>query len=52
MRPLWTDAELMRNRPGDWTFSDAERRQVQAAAREPEAGESAGTSHDTELAGR
>jgi hypothetical protein len=34
MRPLWTDEELMHNRPGDWTFSDADRRQVQAMSRE------------------
>jgi hypothetical protein len=36
MRPLWTDEELMQNRPGDWTFSEADRRQVQAVARESE----------------
>jgi hypothetical protein len=36
MRPLWTDDELMRNHPGDWTFSEADRRQVQAVARESE----------------
>ena len=29
MRPLWTDEELRQNRPDDWTFSDADRRQVQ-----------------------
>ena len=29
MRPLWTDAELMQNRPGDWTFSEVERDRVQ-----------------------
>jgi len=33
MRPLWTDEELMQSRPGDWIFSEADRRQVQAAAR-------------------
>jgi len=37
MRPLWTDAELMQNRPGDWTFSEAERGRVQAAARDADA---------------
>lgn len=46
MRPLWTDAELMQNRPGDWTFSEAERGRVQAVAREadvqPEASTDAG----------
>jgi hypothetical protein len=47
MRPLWTDAELLQNRPGDWTFSDAERRQVQAAAR----GEDA-SPHGTRRRGR
>jgi hypothetical protein len=53
MRPLWTDAELMQNRPGDWTFSEAERGRVQAVAREadalPEASPDAG---DIEQAGR
>jgi hypothetical protein len=29
MRPLWTDEELSQNRPGDWTFSEAERDRVQ-----------------------
>ena len=38
MRPLWTDEELVQNRPSDWTFSDDERRQVQAAARGADAG--------------
>jgi len=52
MRPLWTDAELMQNRPGDWTFSDSERRQVQATGREPDANESAGTSFNSETLGR
>ena len=37
MRPLWTDAELVRNRPEDWAFSDDESRQLRAAAREPAA---------------
>ena len=37
MRPLWTDAELTRNRPGDWAFSDEESRQLRAAAQAPEA---------------
>ena len=37
MRPLWTDAELMQNRPGDWTFSEADRGRVQAVAREADA---------------
>ena len=32
MRPLWTDAELSQNRPEDWTFSDAERREIEAAS--------------------
>jgi hypothetical protein len=36
MRPLWTDDELAQDRPGDWTFSDEERRQLRAAARRPE----------------
>jgi len=50
MRPLWTDDELMRNHPGDWTFSEADRRQVQAVARESEtAGDDAG---DVEATGR
>jgi hypothetical protein len=30
MRSLWTDEELMQNRADDWTFSEADRRQVQA----------------------
>ena len=37
MRPLWTDAELMKNRPGDWTFSEVDRLQVRAMARESDA---------------
>jgi hypothetical protein len=44
MRPLWTDAELAQNRPGDWTFSEAERGRVQAVARDADA--SAGSSPD------
>jgi hypothetical protein len=36
MRPLWTDDELTQDRPGDWTFSDEESRQLRAAARRPE----------------
>ena len=36
MRPLWTDEELIQNRPDDWTFSEADRRQLQAVARESE----------------
>jgi len=36
MRPLWTDEELIQNRPDDWTFSEADRRQVQTVARESE----------------
>jgi hypothetical protein len=28
MRPLWTDDELAQDRPGDWTFSDDESRQL------------------------
>ena len=35
MRPLWNDAELTRNRPEDWTFSDEESRQLRAAAQAP-----------------
>jgi hypothetical protein len=33
MRPLWTDAELSQNRPEDWTFSDAERQEIEASGR-------------------
>jgi len=47
MRPLWTDAELAQDRPGDWAFSDEESRRLRAAAREPEA--SAGAAADTGL---
>ena len=36
MRPLWTDEELIQNRPGDWTFSNADRRQLQTVSRESE----------------
>ena len=52
MRPLWTDTELAQNRPDDWTFSGAERNQVQAAARleRPEA--PAADAGDAEQAGR
>ena len=28
MRPVWTDDELAQDRPGDWTFSDDEGRQL------------------------
>ena len=53
MRPLWTDEELMQNRPGDWTFSEADRRQVQAVARESEsAPTTADDAGDVEAAGR
>ena len=53
MRPLWTDAELLQNRPGDWTFSDDERRQVQAAARGADAGVTpSADAGDLEAAGR
>jgi len=53
MRPLWTDAELLQNRPGDWTFSDDERRQVQAAARGEDASRTApADAGDLEAAGR
>ena len=34
MRPLWTDEELIQNHPDDWTFSDSDRRQVQAIVRD------------------
>jgi hypothetical protein len=36
MRSLWTDEELMQNRADDWTFSEADRRQVQTLARDAE----------------
>ena len=53
MRPLWTDEELVQNRPSDWTFSDDERRQVQAAARGADAGGTAPADTGTlEAAGR
>ena len=53
MRPLWTDTELAQNRPGDWTFSGAERNQVQAAARASERPEApAADAGDVEQAGR
>jgi len=53
MRPLWTDADLLQNRPGDWTFSDAERRQVQAAARGADTGATApADAGDLEATGR
>jgi hypothetical protein len=47
MRPLWTDEELMHNRPGDWTFSEADRRQVQTMSREREGSTDVATSADT-----
>jgi hypothetical protein len=53
MRPLWTDAELAQNRPGDWAFSDEESRQLRAATQTSEA--SAGEGEDggsIEQAGR
>jgi hypothetical protein len=37
MRSLWTDDELAQDRPGDWTFSDEESRQLREAARRPDA---------------
>jgi len=54
MRPLWTDDELTQNRSGDWTFSEAERRQVQAVARESAASPtpSSADGGDAEAAGR
>jgi hypothetical protein len=53
MRPLWTDQELMQNRPDDWTFSEADRRQVQAAARGDDAARTApADAGDLEAAGR
>jgi hypothetical protein len=54
MRPLWTDHELTQNRSGDWTFSEAERRQVQAVARESAASPapSSADGGDVEAAGR
>ena len=52
MRPLWTDDELMQNRPGDWTFSDADRRQVQAVARESAGRETIADPGDAEAIGR
>jgi len=53
MRPLWTDQELMQNRPDDWTFSEADRRQVQAAARGDDAARTAPAgAGDLEAAGR
>jgi len=36
MRPLWTDDELVRNHPDDWTFSDADRQHLQTVARDPD----------------
>jgi hypothetical protein len=50
MRPLWTDDELMRNQPADWTFSETDRRQVQAVARESET--TASDAGDAEATGR
>ena len=41
MRPLWTDDELAHDRPGDWTFSEEESRQLRSAARRPETPETA-----------
>ena len=53
MRPLWTDEELILNRPDDWTFSEADRRQVQAAARSDDAARTApADAGDLEAAGR
>ena len=53
MRPLWTDAELMQNRPGDWTFSEADRGRVQAVAREADAlAEASPDAGDIDQAGR
>ena len=39
MRAVWTDAELAQNRRDDWSFTDAERLQLQAAARLADAGD-------------
>jgi hypothetical protein len=53
MRPLWTDDELTQDRPGDWTFSDEESRQLRAAARRPETTQSGAADDDVaEAAGR
>jgi hypothetical protein len=53
MRPLWTDAELMQNRPGDWTFSEADRGRVQAVARDTDtAAAPSPDAADIEQAGR
>jgi hypothetical protein len=52
MRPLWTDAELAQNRPGDWAFSDEESRRLRAAAQEPEAAGPAADAGLIEQAGR
>lgn len=52
MRPLWTDAELTANRPADWTFTDEERRQLQASTRDPETLASAAAGGLIEQAGR
>jgi hypothetical protein len=37
MRAIWTDAELAQNRRDDWSFTDLERLQLQAAARQTDA---------------
>jgi len=52
MRPLWTDAELSQNRPGDWAFSDEESRRLRAAAQEPGVSTGAADAGLIEQAGR
>jgi hypothetical protein len=42
MRAVWTDAELAQNRRDDWSFTDAERLQLQIAARQAELAEDRG----------
>jgi hypothetical protein len=39
MRAVWTDAELAQNRRDDWSFTDAERLQLQAVARLADVGD-------------
>jgi hypothetical protein len=52
MRPLWRDEDLTQNRPGDWTFSEAERRQVLAVARETDSPAPLSDAGGVELSGR
>jgi hypothetical protein len=49
MRALWTDEELMHHRTDDWTFSETDRRQVQAVASESDPTDGSG---DVEATGR